>query len=250
MVVVIVLLVTIPASAHFMWLNAEKYTTSANSEAALNIGYGHSFGNPVGNVLLERERMGEITFIDPKGGKIKVKEVNVIDYKSEVPLSKEGTYVIVAKKKEGFSSKTTSGYKQQSRKNLNNVIQCSYSGGYCKAIINVGKSGGTVFSRPVGHNLEIVPLEDPANVKQGGYLPVKVLYNGEILQTEIFATYAGFSTQGAWAYTTSSNKEGLGRIKILQPGVWMVKVSHKLPFPDPKECDQYSYTATMTFEVK
>jgi len=233
-----------------MWINAEKYTLPANSELALNIGYGHSFGNPVGNVLFEHERMEEIFLISPDGEKIKVGLANAVDFKAEGALKKEGTYLAVAKKKEGFSSKTIDGYKQESKNNLKNVIQCSFSGGYCKAIINAGKGGGNAYSKALGHTLEIIPVKNPADLKQGDYMPIKVLYKGEVLRTDIFATYAGFSTEGAWAYTIGMNKEGIGQVKILQPGVWVIKVSHKEPYPDPKECDQYSYTATLTFEVK
>ncbi len=243
-------LFAIPASAHFMWINAGNYAPAADSDATINIGYGHSFGNPVGNVLLDLEKLDEIYMLDPGGAKLEVKPANATDFKTEGPMKNEGTYLVVGKKKEEFSSKTTDGYKYQSKKELKNVIQCNYSGGYVKAIVNAGMGGGDAFSKPAGHTLEIVPLTDPANLKQGDYISLKVLYKGEPLRADVFATYAGFSTEGAWAYTTGTNKDGVSRVKILVPGVWLIKVGHKESFPDPKECDQYSFTSTLTFEVK
>jgi len=37
---------------------------------------------------------------------------------------------------------------------------------------------------------------------------------------------------------------------MLKSGVWLIKAGHTVPYPDPEECDQYSYSATLTFEVK
>ena len=116
--------------------------------------------------------------------------------------------------------------------------------------MDVGKGGGKIFSKPAGHTLEIVPIEDPARLKEGDYLPVKVLYNSEPLRIELYATYVGFSTEGVWVYASRTHKEGVGRIKIVKSGIWLIKVGHKVPYPDPKECDQYSCTATLAFEVK
>jgi len=121
---------------------------------------------------------------------------------------------------------------------------------FAKAVVDVEKGGGKNLTKPVGHTLEIVPLEDPADLREGDYMPVKVLYNNEPLKTELYATYVGFSTENAWAYTTKTNKQGMGRIKMLKSGIWLIKAGHTVPYPDPEECDQYSYSATLTFEVK
>ena len=241
---------SIPASAHFMWINAGDYTPSTKRPVKFTIGWGHNFASPVGNVLYKQEGLDKIYMLDPNGNKLKIEPINEIEFKVERPLKKEGTYLALAKRKEGFFTKTTEGYKRQSKKGLKNVVQCGYYGMYAKAIVDVEKGEGKIFSRPVGHTLEIVPLEDPACLKEGDYLPIKVLYKNEPLRAELYATYVGFSTEGAWAYTARTNKEGVGRIKMLESGIWMIKVGHKVPYPDPKECDQYSYTATLTFEVK
>jgi uncharacterized GH25 family protein len=248
--VIILLCLAVPASAHFLWINAEKYTPLQPGRLKLNIGWGHSFASPVGNVLRDLDRLDDIVLIDPNNKKLGIVPVNEIDLKAEVPLKAEGTYLLVAKRKEGFFSKTTQGYKPQSKKGLTGVIQCSYSGGYSKAIINVGRKGGDAFSKTVGHTLEIVPISDPGGLKAGDYFTCKVLFEGKPVRLDVFATYAGFSSEQAWAYTTRTGKDGTARIRILQQGVWLVKVSHKVPFEKPEECDQYSYTSTLTFEVK
>ncbi|MCK4618322.1 MAG: DUF4198 domain-containing protein [Desulfobacterales bacterium] len=246
----ILVLFCMPASAHFMWINAGDYTPAVKRPVKFTIGWGHAFASPVGNVLYKQKGLEKIYMLDPDGNELKIEPINEIEFSVKKPLKKEGAYLAVAKRKEGFSTKTTEGHKRQSKKGLKNVIQCNYSGMYAKAVVDVGKSGGKNLTKPVGHTLEIVPLEDPADLREGEYMPVKVLYNSEPLKTELHATYVGFSTENAWAYTTKTNKDGIGRIKMLKSGIWLIKVGHKVAYPDPDECDQYSYSATLTFEVK
>ncbi|MEA1867692.1 MAG: DUF4198 domain-containing protein [Thermodesulfobacteriota bacterium] len=245
-----ILVFSVPASAHFIWINMGDYTPSTKRPVNLTVGWGHDFASPVGNVLYNQEGLDKIYMLAPNGDELKIEPVNEIEFKVERSLKQDGAYLVVAKRKESFFTKTADGYKRQSKKGLKNVIQCSYSGMYAKAIVDVGKGGGDVFSKPLGHTLEVVPLNDPAVLREGDYLSVKVLYNNELLRTELYATYVGFSTEQAWAYTINTNKDGIGRIKILKPGIWLIKVGHKVPYPDSEECDQYSYSATLTFEVK
>lgn len=189
---------SIPAGAHFMWINAGDYTPSTERPLKFTIGWGHAFASPVGNIMYKQGGLDKIYLLDPDGNKLRIKPINEIEFKVETPLKKEGAYLAVAKRKEGFSTKTTEGHKRQSKKGLKDVIQCSYSGMYAKAIVDVGKGGGKNLTKPLGHTLEIVPLEDPADLGEGGYMPVKVLYNNEPIRTELYATYVGFSTEGAW----------------------------------------------------
>ena len=240
-----------PINAHDLWLNAEDYTPEVGKPVRLTLGYGHYYLSP-GSEVMPQEYLDKIYIISPEGRQLKLKAASRGGYKTDVSLQDSGTYLAVATKKAGFSTKTTEGYKRgRSKKGLKNVISCTYSAKYAKAIVNVGKGGGKNFSRPIGHKLEIIPLNDPANLSEGDYFPVKVLYNKEPLRTEIVATYAGFSTEkNTFAYATKTDKEGIGKIKLLKSGIWLIKVGHKAPYPNPKECDQYSFSATLTFEVK
>ena len=119
-----------------------------------------------------------------------------------------------------------------------------------KAVVNVGKERGNVDT-PIGHPMEIIPLENPAELRAGDYMPVQVLLKGKPFKGNIYATYIGLSTQkNTFAYTTSTDKKGKGEIKLLCCGVWMIKADHEEPYPDQSECDVESFVATLTFEVK
>ncbi|HEY0035570.1 MAG TPA: DUF4198 domain-containing protein, partial [Longimicrobium sp.] len=52
---------------------------------------------------------------------------------------------------------------------------------YAKTFVEVGEGGPRAFERVAGHPLEFVPLADPATVRLGDTLPVRLLYRGRPL---------------------------------------------------------------------
>ena len=238
------------ASAHFMWLNVHDYTPRENRSVKFTVGWGHSFFNPVGDILSGQDTLDGFYLTDPNGKTIDAKPLNDFQYESSSSLS-SGTYLAVVKRKEGFSTKTAEGYKQQSKKGLKNIISSRYLGMYGKAVINVGEPADAQSAlKPMGIPFEIIPLVDPSALKAGDYFRFKLLYQGKPVAVDIKATYAGFSYNGAWAYSTRTDKEGIGEVKILESGIWVLYANHKMPYPDPKEADEYSYTTSLTFEVR
>lgn len=245
-------LFSIEASACCLWINADDYTPDVGKKIGISLGWGHLFpsAGPMENEFLE-----EIHALDPTGKKLKISFIpESTRYQFDAPAKAPGTYLIVAKRKSGFFTYTTEGYKRQSKKGLKNATSCYYSEWNAKAVVNVGKGGkNEALSKEIGFTLEIVPLNDPGNLKEGDYLPVKVLFNGKPLEgfPYIYATYVGFSTESdIFAYTARIKKEGTAKIKILKPGIWMIKTENRFPSPDPEECDTYLYQATLTFEVR
>jgi uncharacterized GH25 family protein len=119
-----------------------------------------------------------------------------------------------------------------------------------KALINVGDGKGRVDTL-LGHAMEIVPLINPAALHAGDALPVKILYKGKPWSGELTATYAGFSTEkNAWAQTVKTDKNGMAKISLEHGGYWLVRASQEERYPDSGECDQETFGATLTFELK
>ncbi|RKY64330.1 MAG: DUF4198 domain-containing protein, partial [Candidatus Latescibacterota bacterium] len=123
-----------------------------------------------------------------------------------------------------------------------------------KAVVNVGEDSDS-YSKPLGHRLEIIPLENPGKLKGcgGHFLPVQVLFEGKPLRYgQVLATYVGFSTGEDFACATSTDGEGKAKIRLVHWGPWMIRVNHQVPPTEELKgkCDRLSYTATLTFEVK
>lgn len=236
--------------AHFLWLNAHDYTPKANKAAKFSIGWGHAFYNPVGDIFSGKELMEKIYLIAPEGKRIETNALDEFRYESTSKLP-SGTYIAIVNRKEGFSTKTKTGYLRQSKQGLKDVIHSRYIGMYGKAIINVGNPGrNKSLSIPIGTSLEFIPLTDPKDLKVGDYFKFQLLYHGKGVTEYINSAWAGFSYDNAWAFSTRTDKKGFGEIKILSSGVWVIKANHKVKYPDQTKADEYSYTSSLTFEIR
>jgi len=236
-----------PALAHFPWINLADYTPESGKAVKMSIGWGHNY--PLGG-FLKKEDLEDIFILAPEGTKAPMTSTSILEFETKQSLARPGAYIIAAKRNPGFYTKTTEGGKRQSKVGLKNVIHCSHSQMCMKAIVNVGDGKGQVDAL-VDHPLEIIPLKNPADLRAGEYLPIQVLLRGKPFNGRIFATYMGFSTEkDVFAYTAKTGRNGKGMIRILQPGVWLIKAEHEDHYPDQKECDVESYIATLTFEVK
>ena len=240
------------AYAHYLWVNVDNYSPKMDEEITISLGWGHHFpedGLPAADKL---ERMYLISpdekkiplEIRPEGEKGLVGSV-------KVKLEKPGTYLVVAEKKSGFVTKTTEGYKYQSKKGLKGVIKSSWSEGSAKAIINVSETSGNSFQKEISQRYQVIPVDEPGKLKEGDYLRVKVTLDDKPYSTLVYATYAGFSTEkDTFAYTTRTSKEGIAKIKMLKSGIWLIKTSDEIPYPNAEEADVYSFTSTLTFGIK
>lgn len=240
------------AFACWPWFNLTDYTMEPGGKATFYMALGHRF--PLGHSFISYDKtawasIDKLYMLSQDGAKRKVQQRVLEDgTRAQVQFEtidklKPGTHLLVLETKKIFRKPGTYGAKKSS---LNRM--------WAKAIVNVGESRGHAFSKPLGHGLEIVPLKDPTDLRANDYLPVKILLNGEPLKrTWILATYMGFSPDpDVFAHTAKSSKDGTGEIRILQPGIWRIRVDHKGPAPDPKKigAETLDYRATLTFEVR
>jgi len=254
MLVAVVLLSAVHATAghaHDMWINMQSYMVDKSKPAVLTVSSAHSFVVP-GAEFMARDRIDKVGFWGPDGKELPAAPQGDTQYQSRAPLELQGSYVTVVTPHNGFSSKTTAGYQQgKSKKDLTDVIECRYSEKYSKALFTVGAPGGETFSRVLGHKMEIVPLKDPATLKEGDDLPVKVLLEGKPAATYIYGTYAGFSNESnTFAYTTHTDKEGIAKVGMIKAGIWLLLVKQEQPYPDAAVCDKLTHAASLTFQVR
>lgn len=239
------------SQAHDTWINMQNYRLNQSDPAVLSVTNAHSFLIP-GKELLPSDQVDKVLFLSPDGKEIPSIPEGNEKYKSNLPFKADGSYLAVVKKKVMFSSKTVDGYQRgKNKKDLKDVIECSHSEKYAKALFTVGAAGGDVYSKVLGHPMEIVPLQDPAKLKKDDLLMVRVLIQGKPARTTLFGTYAGFSNESnTFAYTTSTDKDGIAKIRMLKEGIWLLIARQDFAYPDPTVCDKQSYAASLTFQVR
>ena len=245
------------------WFNVNKYTVKVDDPVRFHIAYGHRY--PFGHSFYNDDYVDTLYMLGP--GDVKEEpgpralgggKYSPVQFESKKEV-KEGNYLLVMESKGNFGAYTEKGYKRKSKKELKNekiTGSVRYSQNFCKAVVNAGENpSGDNYAKILGHGLEIVPLKNPGKLRTNDILPLKILHNGTLIgeSVMVYATYMGFSDEpDAFAYTAwaSKHNEGIAKIRLSQPGIWMIFVSHKFSYPDSELADQYSYQATLTFEVR
>ena len=243
--------------AHTLWLNVSNYSPEIypkyGARTKVYFGWGHHY--PVDD-FLSQETLDDFSLIRPNGNKDKLIPNPGGFLATSVSFKGPGTYLVCAKLKPGFytmyEEKGRIRHKIGPKTGLKDIVLSLYYEEYAKALINVDKESNDSFKRHVGHNLEIVPLINPSQLKTGDLLPVQVLFKGKPARyCKVYATYSGFSTDCDFAYTTTTNGKGEARIRIIHHGPWLIKTEMKSPATGElkEKCNELSYSATLTFEV-
>jgi uncharacterized GH25 family protein len=238
------------ASAHTMYVNVTSHVPNPERGTKLYFGWGETL--PVADMLgAEWLKGGQV--VEPDGTVRPLEKPS--EFLTRVEFSQKGTHLITAELNPGFYTIYSEDGKKKHhmgpKTGLENVEMSLHFQQQGKAIVNVGGLDET-FRKPVGHTLEIIPLKNPALLREGDTLPIEVLFEGKPVPgyPKLMATYMGFSTTGAFAYATSV-VHGRSEVKILRSGVWYINVNYRArPTGEMAEkCDELSYTATLTFEV-
>lgn len=141
---------------------------------------------------------------------------------------------------------------------MDSVTQVSAK--YAKMVVEIGTSGPRAFDKVLGHSLEIVPLQDPARLRVGDTLSVRLLFHGKAVGNvhlragsapagAIMADSASRATMTArpdQSIVTASN--GVAKLSIGEPGLWNVRVLYAAAMTGMPEHWE-AYFATMVFSV-
>lgn len=289
--------VSSPLNAHDFFVVATESMTHPYGCATINVGWGHAL--PMDD-FLPAKRVGTYAIYDPDLRKQNFlfnptanKEITY-EYKDEESESfphatfqagdsytqkiifkqdaLDGTYQVAASLKRTYLTvwDDEKGNRHWSPKSLNQIkdvknvkISVSYQM-FAKSFTTKGK---WTQPKPVGHDLELIPLTDLSKLQVGDFVAFQVLLNGKpyhsksIPPTKIFAygEHYGISQDdpdhyyGVW----SNIYEGIGKIRLTAPGRWIVKVfvrepvTKEGPFKDVAEkALEVGYIATATFAVK
>jgi uncharacterized GH25 family protein len=245
------------AFAHTLWLNASDYTPKVypafGAKTKIYFGWGHRY--PVDD-FLSADSLVDYALFGPDGDRQKLSPNPGGFLATPVSLKKQGAYQVGASLRPGFytiyEQNGKTHHKIGPKTGLEGVVMSLYYEEYAKALILAGQAPDDTFKKAIGHNLEIIPLRRPSEIRQGDFLPVQVLFEGRPARyCKVNGTFSGFASNSDFAYSTTTNAEGEAKIRILQHGVWLVKAEMKLPATEElkEKCNERSYSATLTFEV-
>jgi uncharacterized GH25 family protein len=219
-IILVGMLITLTAAsaqAHMLWFNTNQHKADQGETVWLEIGWGHKYPR---HEAMKEGWIEQVYALDPNGQEVAVEKIFPAFYRF-TPTTK-GTYRIIANLKSGFLSITKKGHKLGSKKDVTDVVSCFQYVMNASTLIEVGgKKDG--FSRRSEELLEIIPLKDPASLKLGDTLPLKIMFQGKPLaETKLQGTYSGFKTdeKNPWAVEKNSDSQGVVQVKLTSKGQW------------------------------
>jgi hypothetical protein len=119
---------------------------------------------------------------------------------------------------------------------------------YIKAVVQSGAKLDDGVTRPVGQDLEIVPLTNPYGISIGGKVIVQVLYRGQPLPKRALTTASRYRSNVV-SKNLRTDKHGQVTIALDRAGQWLISLVHMERSREPG-ADWRSYWVSLTFELR
>lgn len=120
---------------------------------------------------------------------------------------------------------------------------------YAKTIVQTGQQGGDAFNRIAGQRLEIVPEKNPAALRVGDWLPVRVLFDGLPANALRVSTGCDGLNNGVYLAHRRTDAEGRTAVEITAPGRWFVRTHFIQAHNDPATAEWESFWSSLAFSV-
>ncbi len=161
-------------------------------------------------------------------------------------LPADGPAMIVGHRLPQTWSDTTEGVLEGGRKDLEakgkKVIKVGKYEKFAKTMLNPAANDG-LYKKVLGHDLEIVLLTNPADIK------AEVLLNGKPVKAPLGLTYDGYSAeQDAYMAKAETGADGMASFKVTKPGLWMLRTEVTEKLTDGS-ADKRNMRATYVFPV-
>lgn len=234
--VVLLLALSGPAQAHEWLLKATPAAPKKGDKVKLELMATHYFNRseeaePVKDAAARLIQNGRTTNLEIRENPDK----NALDLLAEFTMPDNGPAWIASHRLVQIWSATPDGYVPGAKADLPpaqaaQVISTGKTEKFAKLLLNPSANDKS-FAQPLGQLLEIVPVDNPAGLKPGDELRVKVIYDGKPLTTPLYASYTDFSKEMMTFafYTESTASEP--KVKITAPGLWFIRAHHTVKLP-------------------
>jgi uncharacterized GH25 family protein len=257
-----VLVATAALGAHDLLFRLDNYFVEPGARVTVPV-FNGTFVKSENAVA--RNRLGDLSLVGPQGRQaIDKQNWTEVEPQSTVTFTVggTGTYVVgvaVQPRMISMDAAEFNAYLKEdgidqaladrtAKGKLNEPAKERYSK-YVKALVQVGPSRTNSFSTVLGHQAEIVPVENPFAMTVGGTLAVRALVMGKPLPR--YAVFAGGrSGEGDIpVQRLMTDEQGIARVRLTHPGAWYVKFIHMEEVTDGSATHE-SRWATLSFGVR
>lgn len=116
-----------------------------------------------------------------------------------------------------------------------------------KAIVQIGDRLDEIALRPIGQDLEILPLAHPYSLKPSSQLAVRILFRGKPLPGRA-VTFANRFRSNVATRIVRSDEKGEAAVPLERTGEWLIALVHMESSADP-DADWRSYWSSLSFAL-
>jgi len=260
-----------PAFGNPIWMSSKVLSSKAGRGITIFCGYGHFF--PESRFGLDEadsfkhDGVGYLKGIYPSGKRKSFQITSSLQGRdlilASIPASMEGNYIFYSENKGMYKSRTVDGkiiYKsKENAEKEAKIIKSTLEKTYMKVIVPVGSQITNSVKKdpvtnPVGLEFEFVPIVGMESVKAGGYLKAKLFCQGKLLpHAKINFRFTGNSKVGKesreYFFTTTTSNWGIARIKIYNPGTYLISSEKFIQTPLSKKHTEKRLRAVLVFKV-
>lgn len=246
--------------AHEFWLQPLKFVVKTGENITVNFRVGEDFfGEPwtfTKDSIVKVELHHKNTVRDLKTSIVEGTKNNL-----QTPLPNEGTYLLVLQSKDAYSDleaeefnaylkkdELDDAYAHRSKTNTLEKNGTEFYSRYTKLLVQAGEKTDNTFRKEIGFPVEIIPEQNPYNLKLGDPVQFRILFQGKPLfgaKVRVWNFYNNRTT----VQNIYSQQDGTISTHISNRGSWMVSFGKMIPSKNPK-ADWQSYWASLVFGVK
>jgi uncharacterized GH25 family protein len=250
----------IAVQAHEFWLQPLKFVLKTGESLVVNFKVGEDFlGEPwtfTKDRIVKLELHQKNTVKDLKKDVVEGAKNNL-----QTALPNEGTYLLVLQSSEAFSDleaekfnaylkedELDDAYAHREKTNTLDKNGTEFYARYAKLLVQAGEKTDNTFRKEIGLPVEIMPEQNPYNLKLGDAVQFKILFQGKPLfgaKVRVWNFYNNRTT----VQNIYSQQDGMISTHISNPGSWMVSFVKMVPSKNPK-ADWQSYWASLVFGIK
>jgi uncharacterized GH25 family protein len=256
---VAVILVAGIVQAHEFWLQPKKYRYQLGDEVKVDFMVGESFTGELWDLSkhkVEKIELHRSSGLKDLANDVKSTKGNNLSVKCDL----EGTYVLTMQSNAAYIE--TQGnefndylkedgldYILNERKKLNQLEKPSteFYTRYAKLMIQVGERKDETFKKKIGLRYEIVPDQNPYNLKAGDYLSCKIFFEGKPVPHTLVKVWSKIKNT-TFLQNIYTEKDGTVRFPISTNGEWMVS-SVKMIKSEKEGAEYQSLWASLVFGI-
>ncbi len=194
------------------------------------------FGHGTKREEFDLTKVKQVKAFDVQG-----KEINVSQEKRSMGLlikTSQPPALLFSEIDNGYWSKTIYGWKNLPKRKASRVVESNRSLYYSKSFL----AWGDPLTKPlIDAMLEIIPLENPFELKAGALLPIRVIFRGKPV--------SGIPVEGGDHQKVAlTDHQGEAKVSLTK-GLQLLSVSMKEPIKNDPDADYLIIISTFTFEV-